>query len=281
MASTRRGWSGGPGRKRELSTVPHAHGRRRRWCMVLAAVLGGLLAGGAVVRADDWIYVVRPGDNLWTLTERHLKRLGYVPRLQAANGVANPYAPPPGKHLRIPLDWARRRPGVARVVGYGGSCTLARDGGAAPVEITMGAELSVGDGVACGANSYVTLQFEDGSQLRVQPDSQIHLDAAWVYGDSGYFVHDVGLRRGRAESSVPPEQPAGTRLRVITPASTTSVRGTLFRVAADDTDAVSRSWWIRSAEADGFSGPFGEPQQITVPHSRWWLLLLTPLALLV
>lgn len=280
MASTRRGWSGGPGRKRELSTVPHAHGRRRRWCMVLAAVLGGLLAGGAVVRADDWIYVVRPGDNLWTLTERHLKRLGYVPRLQAANGVANPYAPPRASTCgsrSTGRGGARRGPrGRLR-----GSCTLARDGGAAPVEITMGAELSVGDGVACGASSYVTLQFEDGSQLRVQPDSQIHLDAAWVYGDSGYFVHDVGLRRGRAESSVPPEQPAGTRLRVITPASTTSVRGTLFRVAADDTDAVSRSWWIRSAEADGFSGPFGEPQQITVPHSRWWLLLLTPLALLV
>lgn len=227
----------------ESNRAPYQAGRchPRRWGVVLAAVLGGFLAGVAVVRADDWLYVVRPGDNLWMLTERHLKNLSYVARLQATNGVENPYVLPPGKRLRIPLDWARRRPGGARVVGYGGNCTLTRDGGAAPVEITMGARLSVGDGVACAANSYVTLEFEDGSQLRVQPDSQIHLDAAWVYGDSGYFVHDVGLQRGRTETSVPPEQPAGTRLRVITPASITSVRGTRFRVEADDTDDASRS----------------------------------------
>ena len=63
-------------------------------------------------------------------------------------------------------------------------------------------------GSACAANSYVTLEFEDGSQLRVQPNSQIRLDAAWVYGDAGFFAEDVALRRGRTESSVPPENRA-------------------------------------------------------------------------
>lgn len=227
--------------KPHLGAVPRQPGRSRRRRGVLAALLGSVLACCAAVNADEWIYVVRPGDTLWTLTERHLKHLGYVTRLQAANGVDNPYALPPGMRLRIPLDWSRRRPGVARVVGHGGTCTLARDGGAAPVGIAMGAELSVGDEVTCAANSYVTLEFEDGSQLRVQPDSQIHLDAAWVYGDAGYFVHDVALQRGRTESSVPQQQPAATRLRIVTPASTTSVRGTRFRVAADESDAASRS----------------------------------------
>ncbi|MGE4088081.1 MAG: FecR domain-containing protein [Immundisolibacter sp.] len=227
--------------KPHLGAVPRQPGRSRRRRGVLAALLGSVLACCAAVNADEWIYVVRPGDTLWTLTERHLKHFGYVTRLQAANGVDNPYALPPGMRLRIPLDWSRRRPGVARVVGHGGTCTLARDGGAAPVGIAMGAELSVGDEVTCAANSYVTLEFEDGSQLRVQPDSQIHLDAAWVYGDAGYFVHDVALQRGRTESSVPQQQPAATRLRIVTPASTTSVRGTRFRVAADESDAASRS----------------------------------------
>jgi len=38
---------------------------------------------------------------------------------------------------------------------------------------------------------------------------------------------------------------------------------------------------IRTIEADGFSGPFGKPQQIEVPASRWWLLVLTPMVLLL
>lgn len=216
--------------------------RRRGWrSIALTAFLGGVVATGAVVRADDWLYTVRPGDNLWTLTERHLKHLGYVGRLQAINGVENPYLLPPGQRLRIPLDWARRRPGVARVVDHRGACTVTRDGSGAPVQITNGSDLAVGDTVNCSADSYVTVEFEDGSQLRVQPDSQIHLDAAWVYGDAGFFEHDVALRRGRTESSVPARQPAASRLRVLTPAATTSVRGTRFRVAADDVDDASRS----------------------------------------
>lgn len=215
--------------------------RWRRLGAALAVLLGGWVASGAVARAEDWIYVVQPGDNLWTLTERHLKHLGYVGRLQRTNGIDNPYLLPPGTRLRIPLDWARRRLGVARVIGHGGSCTLARDGDVTPVAISMGTEVAVGDAVACAANSYVTLEFEDGSQLRVQPDSQIHLDAAWVYGDAGFFVNDVALPRGRTETSVPPRQPITSRLRIVTPAATTSVRGTRFRVAADDTDGASRS----------------------------------------
>lgn len=222
-------------------TAPRTPLRWRRFGLALVALFGGFVATIAVVRAESWIYVVRPGDNLWTLTERHLKHLGYVGRLQAGNGVADPYVLPPGKRLRIPLDWARRRPGKAHVVEYGGSCTLSRDGSPAPIAISNGSELDAGDTVTCAADSYVTLEFEDGSQLRVQPDSQIHLDAAWVYGDAGYFEHDVALRRGRTGSNVPVQQPAASRLRILTPAATTSVRGTRFRVATDDVEAASRS----------------------------------------
>ncbi len=215
--------------------------RWRHLGIALLALAVGWAGTGVAARAEDWVYVVRPGDNLWSLTQRHLKHLGYVSRLQAVNGVADPYRLSPGTRLRVPLVWARRRPGIARVVSHGGSCTLVRDGGAAPVAIAVGTELAVGDGVTCAANSYVTLEFEDGAQLRVQPNSQIRLDAAWVYGDAGFFAEDVAMRRGRTESSVPPEAPATSRFRVLTPASTTSVRGTQFRVAADDTDAATRS----------------------------------------
>jgi hypothetical protein len=32
--------------------------------------------------AEEWIYVVQPGDNPWTITEQYLKGVRYWPRLQ-------------------------------------------------------------------------------------------------------------------------------------------------------------------------------------------------------
>lgn len=37
---------------------------------------------------------------------------------------------------------------------------------------------------------------------------------------------------------------------------------------------------VRSIDAEGFEGPFGTPQEVEVPHSLWWLMLL-PLVLLL
>ena len=34
---------------------------------------------------EEWIYTVRPGDNLWNLSERHLNGTQYVRRLQQLN----------------------------------------------------------------------------------------------------------------------------------------------------------------------------------------------------
>ena len=98
--------------------------RWRHLGIALLALVGGWAGTGAAAHAEDWVYAVRPGDNLWSLTQRHLKHLGYVSRLQAVNQVADPYRLPPGTRLRIPLVWARRRPGIARVVSHGGSGTL-------------------------------------------------------------------------------------------------------------------------------------------------------------
>ena len=35
-----------------------------------------------------------------------------------------------------------------------------------------------------------------------------------------------------------------------------------------------------TSPAEGFEGPFGTPQEVEVPHSLWWLMLL-PLVLLL
>lgn len=66
--------------------------------MILRLLTTCLILQGSCLLADDWIYTVRPGDNLWNLAEQHLISFKYVKQLQQLNGVQNPYHLPPGKN---------------------------------------------------------------------------------------------------------------------------------------------------------------------------------------
>ncbi|MDE2389572.1 MAG: LysM peptidoglycan-binding domain-containing protein [Betaproteobacteria bacterium] len=98
-------------------------GKIRRLLLVLLMILP------VSVAAEEWIYTVRPGDNLWNLTERHLKSMDYVPQLQQLNGVKNPYVIPPGTQLRIPVAWAKVQNTSARVLSVYGEAAVQRHDG--------------------------------------------------------------------------------------------------------------------------------------------------------
>lgn len=38
---------------------------------------------------------------------------------------------------------------------------------------------------------------------------------------------------------------------------------------------------VKTIDADGFAGPFGQTQQVDVPRSKWWWLLLPAVLLLL
>jgi len=216
--------------------------------VLAVAVFVGLFATEAIAQDDDWVYRVRPGDNLWMLTDTHLRNLNYVERVQTLNQIADPYLVPPGTHLRIPLRWFRRQSSAARVVaagGAGGAGTLLRANAGAAVPISVGLDIEIGDSLSCPAGSYAALEFADGSRLRVFSGSRIQLVAAWVYGNAAFYESEVALQHGRVESEVPAARRGTSRLRVQTPAATTSVRGTRFRVSADAVDSFSRSEVLR------------------------------------
>lgn len=72
------------------------------WLLPVYALF--LLIGSDGVRAEDWLYTIRSGDNLWNVAERHLVSMKYVPRLQQLNRIHDPHHIPPGKVIRIPVD---------------------------------------------------------------------------------------------------------------------------------------------------------------------------------
>lgn len=224
----------------------------------------GLLAMTAPAAAEEWIYTVRPGDNLWNVTERHLSSMRYVRQLQQLNKILNPYAIPPGTQIRIPVAWSKQTTdGVsARVINVQGTAMLKRFDSGENIPIELGMQLFAGDEIRSDNDGFVTVEFADHSILRLQDGSLIRINAMKIFGDFGLVDTLIDLQQGRTESAVPEKSETGTRFRIKTPSAVSSVRGTDFRVGMtgmnESTSSEVLSGLVQvSAEAKEIGVPAG------------------------
>ncbi|MBL8424616.1 MAG: FecR domain-containing protein [Candidatus Accumulibacter phosphatis] len=189
--------------------------------------------------AEDFTYVVRPGDNPWTLTERYLKSFNYWPRVQDYNNILDPTAIRPGTKLLIPVGWMRGVAAVAQVTDLRGGAELRRGANITPLK--LGLTISVGDVVRTGPGSTLTLEFPDGSRSLVGPDSELRMaDLARLRASAGQQVH-IELQRGQLENDVSSIRKGSGRFVIETPAAVAAVRGTRFRVTSSSQEVRSET----------------------------------------
>jgi hypothetical protein len=208
------------------------HRIRHRLLKQLAVAFVVLLSM-PVVSATDWIYRVRPHDNIWDLSGRYLRPDVSWQKLKDYNKVADPYHLPPGMMLRVPIEWLRVQPASAQVVAVLGSAHVQQRGEAQAEPVAAGMTLGYGAHLTTDANTSLTLQFADGSRVLMQQDSALDLDQMSAYGRTGMVDTRLRLQHGRVSSAVTPMTGVAAHFSVETPGTISSVRGTHFRVAAD------------------------------------------------
>lgn len=211
------------------STIPD----RARRCRpgVIPCLAAALLAAAAgIARAEDFIYVVRPGDNPWNLTERYLKSIDYWPRLQDYNRILTPETIRPGTTLRIPVAWMRGTPDAARIAHVAGRAEVERDGAVSPLR--PGMTLVAGTVIRTAGDSSLTIEFPDGSRSLVGADTELRLADLKRLHASGAQQTQLELRHGDLENDVRSKRLRGGRFIIDTPAATAAVRGTRYRVHA-------------------------------------------------
>jgi hypothetical protein len=178
--------------------------------------------------ADEWIYTVRPGDTLWSVSGEFLESTANWPSLQKLNRVAEPTRLAPGTRLRIPFALMKKRPAPARAVEQRGRVELWRAGTTKSEPLESGASLNAGDALVTGPDASVAVEFADGSRVVLGANARMTFDALSAFGSTGMVDTQLRLERGRARSQVTPRR---GRFRIWTPAAATVVRGTEFRAA--------------------------------------------------
>ncbi len=200
-----------------------------------------LLLLSSPVAAKDWVYVARPGDNLWDLAAEYLVSMRYWQQFRALNNVPNPRQMPPGTRVRFPVEWLRLKPAPATMVEVAGSVTVIRAGQSVPTSISTGASLVSGDRIVTGADGSAVLRFADDSRLLLRPQSELHMDDLGVYGRTGMVDTRARLHRGGVETVVPGSNIPRTRFEISTPSASAVVRGTEFRVSTQASPSLSRA----------------------------------------
>jgi hypothetical protein len=180
--------------------------------------------------SQEWIYTVRPGDNLWDLSEKYLVDRRHYRRLQTLNNIQFPKRLTPGQRLRFPVNWLKIKPTSVQVTSFqgGAKATIATTGKTIPID--EGMRLRAGDAILTGPKSSVTLKFADGSKFLILPNSYLVLDSISAYGDTGMVDTRLRLPRGRLSGQIAPRKGPGTRFEIQTPAAISAVRGTDYRV---------------------------------------------------
>ena len=192
--------------------------------ILLSLLSASTLAGAA---EENVQLLVHPGDTLIGISQRYLDRPSRWPDLKALNKVPDELRLVPGSHLQLPSRWLRWNVGAAEVVHVQGNV---RDGNG--TALTVGRKLKEGDRIDTG-EGLLTLRLGSGATVLFPPASKARLGQLREVPGTDLERSVIDLESGSTESRVPPRQ-SGSRYEVRTPRVVTAVRGTRFRVAADE-----------------------------------------------
>lgn len=192
------------------------------------------------------------GDTLIKLAKRYLVNPDDWQIFTRFNVIANPRRIALGSLIKIPVSAMRIESAPVEVLAAQGS--VASSAGS----VGRGSKVVEGDKLTTGEGAFVTIRLADGSTLTVQPKSIVRLETARQIVNSGGVTDTVvKLDSGRIETSVAKQKNSGARYEIRTPTSNMGVRGTMFRVGADESGKRGQGEVVEGLVAVTSSAPAG------------------------
>jgi hypothetical protein len=207
--------------------------------LLLFSLAPAVMAETTSPNGQYWEYTFRPGDSLWSIAQKYTTSANNWKQIQRINRIrlGNDRKIQPGTRIVIPVTLLKIKPTPARVIALTGDASVQRANGER-LKPEIGTLLYSGDKVITTAGQTLRLQFADESELQILGASVVVLDKLSFFKKTGMVDTRIRLDSGRVSTQVR-KQNSGSHYQIITPAATTAVRGTAFRLAF--ADKVSRT----------------------------------------
>ena len=220
-------------------------------------------AGNRAAGSADWLYTVRPGDRLWTIARRFCRDKDCDRAILARNGMKGAADLQAGRVIAIPVPLLLRTPVAAHVASVNGAAFLER-GNAPRRPLQKAMPIVINDHVVTGAGN-VTIVFADDSSLVLGEQSEIAFDMLGAFGDTGMVDTQIRALRGRLEPRVVKHPPPGSTFRIATPTGTAVVRGTEFRIRAEDASFAELKTGALDFDVTHISPGYGLVTRVNAP----------------
>ncbi|MCW8974650.1 MAG: FecR domain-containing protein [Sedimenticola sp.] len=211
--------------------------KQNQWSVKLIFICLFLFTG--VASAQEWVYTVVPGDNLWNFCEKYLHKVGYWKKIQQINNIKRPRRMQPGTQVRVPMEWIKHNAAHAEVVTARGKASLIKADGTRIDTLTPGTRILLGDRLETGSESNVAVRFADNSLITLHAESTIRFDHLSAYGETGMVDSRLHLMKGRGDTRITPASGPGSRFEIHTPSAISAVRGTEYRLSSSDVNDAS------------------------------------------
>jgi hypothetical protein len=188
-----------------------------------------------------WVYSVHKNDSFERIYQKYLNKRANIIALSEYNHHPLSKKLQPAQIINIPVEMLRRTPTSAQVLLVYGDVNATSIAGGDTHKLKKDDLLVSGDSLGTGKNSLVKLLFADGSKVDIQPNSDLSIQDSYQYVGKQTFVTNLKLVKGRSQVSANPEHAAGNTLKIQTPSAVAAVRGTQFRVAADENTSLQET----------------------------------------
>lgn len=200
---------------------------------VLGFLLGHLSAQAAEVNEADWAYSVKPNDTFYSIYRQFLSKQSDIAQLSAHNRHKLTKRLLPGQVLKVPVSMLKKIPVQAQVLVASGEVIRLPIDQSNEQKINKGYLLSQGDSLKTGKYSVAKIGFPDGSVVDVQQNSHIVIQSSYQHAGKQTYVVLLKLIKGRTEIGANPSHANDYIMQIQTPSAIAAVRGTTFRVRAD------------------------------------------------
>lgn len=188
-----------------------------------------------------WAYTVNHKDSFERIYQKYLNRRANIEMLSKYNHHQLSKKLQPGQIINIPVEMLKKIQTNAQVLLVYGEVNASNANGDDTHKVKKGDLLTQGDSLTTGKNSLAKLLFADGSNIDIQPNSNLSIQASYKYAGKETFVTNLKLVKGRTEVSANPDHVVGNTLQIQTPSAVAAVRGTQFRVGAEDNIALQET----------------------------------------